>query len=138
MGILYFDAFRWILDRGIYVRDFELKLADCEHSEDSLVKLCKDGDLDLVQAMLDRTEIDVNSNNNNKDTPLLAAAYNGHADVVQYLCEHGADKEARSNNNWKKNIEVVLFVICSQKPVTLSKKRIGTSKFHYNSCGGAD
>ena len=43
------EAFRWILYRDIDARNFQLKLPDCEHSEDSLIKLCKDGDLDLVQ-----------------------------------------------------------------------------------------
>ena len=92
------EAFRWILYRGIDARNFQLKLPDCEHSEDSLIKLCKDGDLDLVQSLLERTDIDINCRSSNT-TPLLIAAFEGHVDVVKFLCEHGADKEARDADN---------------------------------------
>ena len=32
-------------------------------------------------------------------TPLMCAAIRGHVDVVKVLCEHGADKEVRNDNN---------------------------------------
>ena len=91
------EAFRWILHGGIHARNFQLKLPDCEHSEDSLIKLYKDGDLNLVQSLMERTDIDINFRSST--TPLLIAAIDGHADIVKVLCEHGADKEARDVNN---------------------------------------
>ena len=86
------EAFRWILHRGVNVHNFQLKLPNCKHSEDSLIKLCKNGDLDLVQSLLERTDIDINCRSSNT-TPLYIAASYGHVDVVKFLCEHGADKE---------------------------------------------
>ncbi len=64
------------------------------HSE-SFAKACQDGDLDIVRAMVERTQVDLEARDENGWTPLHKAAFSGHLPVVQYLCEQGADKEAR-------------------------------------------
>jgi ankyrin repeat protein len=75
-----------------YVKD---KHKSLNHSE-SFDKVCEDGDLDIVRAMVESTQVDLEAREGwLRRTPLHRAAYNDHLSVAQYLCEQGADKEAR-------------------------------------------
>eukprot|EP00606_Chrysophyceae_sp_TOSAG23-5_P001334 GSChrysophyteH2.ASY1.ANO1.904.1 assembled CDS len=65
------------------------------HGE-SFDTICQEGDLDIVRAMVERTQVDLEARDDVYGrTPLHWAAQKGHLPVVQYLCEQGADKEAR-------------------------------------------
>ena len=70
------------------------------HSE-SFNKVCADGDLDIVKAVVEKTQVDLEVeyeyDENQPPLPLHNAAENGRLPVVQYLCEQGADKEARDD-----------------------------------------
>ena len=65
-----------------------------EHNE-SFDVVCIDGDLDIVKAVVERTQVGLEGArvDNDKNTPLLFAAERGRLPVVQYLCEQAADKE---------------------------------------------
>ena len=63
------------------------------------LQVCKDGELDVVKAMVERTQVDLEAREYGM-TPLLRATHQGHLHVVQYLCEVGAAKEARSADDW--------------------------------------
>ena len=43
--------------------------------------------------------MDLEARSDGGGTPLHYAAHHGHLPVVQYLCEQGADKEARDNDD---------------------------------------
>ena len=96
-------ALRWVVFlKGIGLRDdWELLLANKLSNQrshfESFIKVCSDGDLDLVRAMVERSKVDINHYDSFDRAPLHYAASNGHLPVVQYLCEQGADKGARSN-----------------------------------------
>ena len=111
---LLFDVFtsvkslRFVFVRSIDVpRDWELHLFFKDHygkdkhksltHDESFAKVCKDGHLDIVRAMVERTQVDLEARDDSDRTPLHIAALKGHLPVVQYLCEQGADKEARSD-----------------------------------------
>jgi len=59
------------------------------------LQVCEDGELYFVKAVMERTQADLEARDEYDRTPLLRAAQYGHLRVVQYLCEQGADKEAR-------------------------------------------
>ena len=102
------EALRWVIfTNGIDVRNWELhqilkdelginKHQTFTHSE-SFTKVCREGDLDIVRAIVERTQMDLEARNEDDYTPLLMAAVNGHLSVVQCLFELGADKEARDD-----------------------------------------
>jgi len=99
------EALRWTLfKRKIDVRGWELHLEGLKTSlgasissthTNSLLHVCEVGNLDIVRAMVERTQVDPESRDDVDWTPLHHTAYDGHLPVVQYLCEAGADKEAR-------------------------------------------
>ena len=41
--------------------------------------------------------------------PLMEVPEQGHLSIVQYLCEHGANKEAKDNNIKKKKLHDILL-----------------------------
>ena len=100
------DALRWVLFvRNIDARGWELHLRDpessCNQSEylshdGSSIEACRAGELDIVKAMVERMQVDVEARGRFGRTPLYFAAHEGNLPVVQYLCELGADKEVRS------------------------------------------
>ena len=60
-------------------------------------RACVQGDLDSVRSLLEGTQVNLDARNTLGLAPLhlLAAQPVGHLHVVKYLCEQGADKEAR-------------------------------------------
>ena len=95
------ETLRWTLFvRNIDVRDWKLHLREPVAEgiqykfifhDGTFVQVCKDGDMDIVRAMVERTLVDMEGRSTNDETPLHLAAFKGHLSVVQYLCEQGAD-----------------------------------------------
>jgi len=100
------EALRWVLFvRNIDARGWELLLSDPKSSGnqskdlshgDSFVQACQAGEFEIVKAMVERTQVDMEARDRDRMTPLHWAARYGHLSVVQYLCEQGADNEARN------------------------------------------
>jgi len=94
-----------LLLRNIDARGWELHLRDplsrsnqikyLSHGG-SFLQSCLAGELDIVKAMVERTQVGLEASSENNLTPLHYAADNGNLPVVQYLCGQGADKEARN------------------------------------------
>ena len=103
-------ALRWVLEKGINARGWELRLkgpkgpngkSTIVTHNDSFAQVCGTGDLDVVRAMVERSEVDINLADQFSRNPLhRATGGKGHFHVVQYLCEHGADIEAKDNTGW--------------------------------------
>ena len=55
----------------------------------SFIEASKAGELDIVKAMVERTQVDLEVRGDHRKTPLHWAARNEHLPVVQYLCEGG-------------------------------------------------
>ena len=72
--------------------------ASLSHS-DSFIQLCKNGALALVQTVVERTHVGLEARGEDNMAALHWAASNGHLPVVQYLCDQGADKEAKANKD---------------------------------------
>ena len=99
------EALRWVLFvRNIDARGWELHLRDLKSSGNqaeyvshggSFVQACKAGELDIVKAIVERTQVDMKARGFGDRTPLHWAAYNGHLRVVQYVCEQGADMDVK-------------------------------------------
>ena len=93
-------ALRWVLfTKGIDARGWELRRRKFSHSC-NFYKVCGEGDLDIVRAMVERTQVELENRDELGWTPLHQATWKGHLSVVQYLCEQGANKEARSDHSW--------------------------------------
>jgi len=101
------EILRFVLfDRKIDVRGWELHLEGPNENEhmplnhnDSFFRVCQGGKVDIARAIVDRTQVDLETRawGSKGMTPLLAAASYGHLSVVQCLCEQGAVKEARDD-----------------------------------------
>ena len=67
---------------------------------ESFVEVCKEGELDIVKAMVERTQVNLlEVMGSGGSSPLHMAAADGQLPVVQYLCEQGADKDARGEDD---------------------------------------
>jgi uncharacterized protein len=59
----------------------------------------KNGDIEVIEQLLE-TGVDVNTEDEDGQTPLRCAADAGHTDVTKMLIEHGADVNARGRRGY--------------------------------------
>jgi len=94
--------------RNIDARGWKLHLRDPESSGNqtkyssyggSFNQVCTTGELDIVKAMVERTQVDLEARSRFGRTPLLMAAQRNNIPMVQYLCEQEADKEVRDEDD---------------------------------------
>ena len=143
-------ALRFVFDaRKIDVRDWELQFLIAKNHygkgkhkymthKESFCDVCKEGHLDIVKAMQERTLMDLGSRDQRGLTPMHYAAENGHLPVVQYLCEQGANNEARSNGDrtplhWaavKDHLPVVKY-LCKQGADKEASDTYGRTPLHW-------
>ncbi|KAG9510925.1 Protein kinase C epsilon type, partial [Fragariocoptes setiger] len=66
--------------------------------------LASKGHVNLLRKILEsrrlRLQVDIDARDNEGFTPLIAAAYWGHNEIVELLIEHGADASAQSNQGY--------------------------------------
>mmetsp|Transcript_8230 Transcript_8230/g.16400 ORF Transcript_8230/g.16400 Transcript_8230/m.16400 type:complete len:567 (-) Transcript_8230:271-1971(-) len=67
--------------------------------EERFLSAIASGDLATVQDFIERRGYDVNWRNQNGNTPLHVACFNGQAHIVDYLIQRGADFRAKGQGN---------------------------------------
>ena len=91
--------------RNIDARGCELHLRDPKSDgnetkylshDSSFIQASQAGELEIVKAMVEITQVDLEARDKIGWTPLHRAAHRGHVAMVQCMCEHGVDEEARS------------------------------------------
>ncbi|CCM09986.1 protein of unknown function [Cardinium endosymbiont cEper1 of Encarsia pergandiella] len=85
--------------------------------------LVKNGDVQAVEALLNKPEVDVNAKDKDGDTPLHIAAQEGHVEVVKELLANKGIQVNLQNNNgetplytaaYKGHIEVVKILLANK------------------------
>jgi len=61
----------------------------------NLISACVEGDVEEVSSLLEYGQIDINSSDYDRRTPLHIAASEGQSEIVQLMCEKGADVNAK-------------------------------------------
>ncbi|XP_067653662.1 fibronectin type 3 and ankyrin repeat domains protein 1-like [Haliotis asinina] len=79
------DVVEFLVGRGA-----DVSLVDGD-GDNVLHLACYDGDVETVKLILDLDVVDVNYRGHYSRTPVMAAAVNGHRDVVEFLVGRGAD-----------------------------------------------
>jgi len=57
----------------------------------ALFRACERGSIDTAQKLISGRAAPIDYQDSNKNTPLMAAAWNGHTEIVRLLLQHGAD-----------------------------------------------
>ncbi|TAQ87668.1 hypothetical protein B7494_g4027 [Chlorociboria aeruginascens] len=93
------DNLRHCLNQAIYLPDFTYGNWSQEfpHGTSNLVVASRVGLAKVVDALI-QAGADVNCNPEDGETPLIAAAFNGHEVIVKTLLEHGADPNTKLEN----------------------------------------
>ena len=71
--------------------------AGCTAEPISLIEAASKGDIDTVRTLLAKGA-DVNAEDNDGNTALMASAKNGHTNIVQVLLKQGADVNAKTKS----------------------------------------
>src|SRR5450432_784529 len=71
--------------------------AQLSSQEVEMLQVAAKGDNARVNELLERG-VDVNMRGNDRNTPLMEAAYAGHFETVKLLLDHGADLSAKKND----------------------------------------
>lgn len=70
-------------------------------SETALHRAARNGNIQAVRSLLEKSKADVDAQNNEGRTPLHLAAEGGHIDIVKALGgDHGADLNSKDGNGW--------------------------------------
>ena len=78
-----------------------LELQIFKDDETALYQSSKIGSAKSVEFLLSRQDVDIEAKSKSaKETPLIVASKNGHADIVEMLMTHGANPDARDSNNY--------------------------------------
>lgn len=96
-----------------------LHQAGCFKNAD-LIYAARIGDADWVAALID-AGADVNEKNEDQETPLLWASFNGHLKVVRYLLDNGARVDERNKEGWSALMAAVLGERLETARVLLSR-----------------
>ena len=88
---------KMLLDAGVQLRDARVS-RDTDNVFTALMLAADGGHVEAVRHLLDCQGVDVNEQGANACTALHHAAQEKHADVVELLLQHGADKALRDND----------------------------------------
>ncbi|XP_075508454.1 uncharacterized protein LOC142545266 [Primulina tabacum] len=116
--------------------------ADANFKDEKLHEAARSGDIEAVQAVCSANPLAVDSRDRHSRTPLHLAAWSGHAEVVNYLCNNKADIGAAAMDDMgaihfaaqKGHLEVVKILHTSGVSIK-SYNRKGMTALHYAAQG---
>ena len=112
-----YKELKWVISRGINARDWKLELSDLvperRNHQESFLKVCEDKRLDVVNAIFERTKIDVNytgawrgltalhyvCRESIDDFDSITKKVDGQT-ILEKLLEYGANPSIRDTNGW--------------------------------------
>lgn len=103
----------------------------------------RNGDLELARKLIIVEKFDVNERDQHSRTPLHLASWAGHADIVQLLCENGAQVNATAADDMaaihfaaqKGHVNALKMLLAGGAKVTLHTRK-GLTSLHFAVQGG--
>ncbi|XP_067660824.1 inversin-like [Haliotis asinina] len=111
------DAVKFLVDKGV-----DVSLVD-KRGENILHCACKGGHVKVVECILSRKMVEIDSLAHSRKTPVILAGEQGHKEAVESLVKYGADlslRDKRRNNvlyyaSEKGHLGVVKYIISLHK-----------------------
>jgi len=99
LAVSLLSVFAGCSNDGIETRKAPAKTAAVQLSpqEVEMLQVAAKGDNARVKELLDKG-VDVNMRGNDRNTPIMEAAFGGHVETVKLLLDHGADLSAKKND----------------------------------------
>ncbi|XP_071086322.1 ankyrin-3-like, partial [Haliotis cracherodii] len=106
-------------------------MSSVNNSGDNILhQACSGGDVEIVKRILALEKVDINSRDQNGETPVMMAARDGHVQLVEVLVKKGADMSLVNNGG-----DNILHQACKGGDIETVKEVLAQDKLDINSRG---